>query len=84
MTRKVAMYAVGLLIQQIIGSKMIFGSKHIMKIMVRYIDNEWLRDGFEFKTDSFGNYFYAEHNLTSLEKCHKTVECTPVSQSLLE
>ena len=35
--------------------------------------NEWLRDGFEFKTDSFGNYFYAEHNLTSLEGAPESV-----------
>ena len=29
--------------------------------------NEWLNEGFEFKPDSFGNYLYAEHNLTSLK-----------------
>ena len=35
--------------------------------------NEWLNEGFEFKPDSFGNYLYAEHNLTSLKGAPKKV-----------
>ena len=35
--------------------------------------NEWLNEGFEFKPDSFGNYLYAEHNLTSLKGAPESV-----------
>ena len=36
--------------------------------------NEWLREGFEFKPDSSGDYFYAEHNLTSLKGAPERVD----------
>ena len=35
--------------------------------------NEWLREGFEFKPDSSGNYLYSEHDLTTLEGAPESV-----------
>ena len=35
--------------------------------------NEWLREGFEFKPDSSGDYRYAGHDLTSLKGAPESV-----------